>query len=139
MAGGFRSEGPVQRFRHLLTATDGQLPGGGGLDKFRIKIWNKATNTVVYDNVAGGSEDIDSASPQVIAGGSIVIHAQQGSRALLAAGVFGSIRQNDSSVGLGSSPRGSRASHQALPTEHPESLDSQALLNRGKKPSSVSG
>ncbi|MBI4478469.1 MAG: hypothetical protein HY651_00420 [Acidobacteria bacterium] len=57
----------------LLTATDGQLPGGGGTDKFRIKIWDKATDTVVYDNV-GGSDDIDAANPQVIAGGSIVIH-----------------------------------------------------------------
>ncbi|OFV91359.1 MAG: hypothetical protein A3H28_11940 [Acidobacteria bacterium RIFCSPLOWO2_02_FULL_61_28] len=59
----------------LLTATDRQLPVGGGVDKFRIKIWNKATNAVIYDNV-GGSDDIDSANPQAISGGSIVIHNQ---------------------------------------------------------------
>ncbi|MCE8423278.1 MAG: hypothetical protein J5U17_01935 [Candidatus Methanoperedens sp.] len=29
---------------------------------------------VVYDNVHGVSEDIDAANPQVIGGGSIVIH-----------------------------------------------------------------
>ncbi len=58
----------------LLTATDGQVNGGGGVDKFRIKIWDKATSTVVFDNVLGGSEDIDAANPQAIGGGSIVIH-----------------------------------------------------------------
>jgi len=57
----------------LLTATDGQVSGGGGVDKFRIKIWNLSTDAVVYDNV-GGSTDIDTANPQAISGGSIVIH-----------------------------------------------------------------
>lgn len=58
----------------LLTATDGQVSGGGGVDKFRIKIWDRTTSLVVYDNVAGASEDIDTANPQAIGGGSIVIH-----------------------------------------------------------------
>ncbi|MBI4301530.1 MAG: putative Ig domain-containing protein [Chloroflexi bacterium] len=57
----------------LLTATDGQVSGGGGVDKFRIKIWNKDTNTIVYDN-AQGSDDVDSSPQQAIAEGSIVIH-----------------------------------------------------------------
>ena len=60
----------------LLTATDGQQPGGGGVDKSRIKIWVKATGAIVYDNVLGASEDIDAANPQEIAGGSIVIHTR---------------------------------------------------------------
>ena len=60
-------------YSFLLTATDGQLPGGGAVDKFRIKIWG--SGGVVYDNV-GGSDDIDSANPQTIGGGSIVIHNQ---------------------------------------------------------------
>ena len=58
----------------LLTATDGQQPGGLGTDKFRIKIVDKFTDTVLYDNVAGESEDIDDAMPTTVAGGSIVIH-----------------------------------------------------------------
>jgi PKD repeat protein len=58
----------------LLTVTDGDLAGGGGVDKFRIKIWNLAGGNTVYDNV-GGSDDIDNANPQAIAGGSIVIHS----------------------------------------------------------------
>jgi hypothetical protein len=58
----------------LLTATDGQLAGGGGVDKFRIKIWDKTANSIVYDNVPDASDDIDTANPQAIGGGSIVIH-----------------------------------------------------------------
>ena len=57
----------------LLTATDGQITGGGGVDKFRIKIWNKTSGAVVYDNALGSSDDINSANPQPIGGGSIVI------------------------------------------------------------------
>jgi hypothetical protein len=60
----------------LLTATDGQMPGGGGLDKFRIKIWDIGSGVVVYDNVPSASDDIDAANPQVISGGSIVIHSK---------------------------------------------------------------
>ena len=58
----------------LLTATDEQINGGGGIDKFRIKIVDKTTDSAVYDNVIGTSENIDAANPQTIAGGSIVIH-----------------------------------------------------------------
>jgi len=56
----------------MLTAIDGQVNGGGGIDKFRIKIWDKATNTIIYDNQQGAP---DTANPTTaIAGGSIVIH-----------------------------------------------------------------
>jgi hypothetical protein len=58
----------------LLTATDGQLNGGGGTDKFRIKVWDKATGATVYDNVLGAADDLSNASPQAISNGSIVIH-----------------------------------------------------------------
>jgi hypothetical protein len=61
-------------FGFLLTATDGQVTGGGGTDKFRIKIWSKASGGVVYDNGLGAPDDIDTANPQAIGGGSIVIH-----------------------------------------------------------------
>jgi len=64
----------VAGFGFLLTATDGQISGGGGVDKFRIKIWDTATSAVVYDNALGSSDDIDAANPQAISGGSIVIH-----------------------------------------------------------------
>jgi hypothetical protein len=74
----FKGRGKVNGsgdYNFLLTATDGQQTGGGGVDKFRIKITDRATGQLVYDN-APGSDDIDSANPQAIGGGSIVIHKQ---------------------------------------------------------------
>jgi hypothetical protein len=62
----------VSGYTFILTATDGQGNGGGGVDKFRIKIWN--AGGVIYDNVMGGSDQINEANPQEIGGGSIVIH-----------------------------------------------------------------
>lgn len=59
-------------FGFLLTAIDGQLNGGGGVDKFRIKIWTTSTGEIVYDNQSGSGDD--AAPTTAIAGGSIVIH-----------------------------------------------------------------
>lgn len=59
----------------MLTAIDGQISGGGGTDKFRIKIWDKANDVIVYDNQAACPDQSDTADPcTVIGGGSIVIH-----------------------------------------------------------------
>ena len=59
----------------LLTAVDGQTPGGGDVDKFRVKIWDiDDGDSVVYDNGLGASEDIDDANPQPLRSGSVVIH-----------------------------------------------------------------
>lgn len=56
----------------MLTAVDGQISGGGGVDKFRIKIWDLGTGSIVYDNQIG---DADSANlSTALGGGSIVIH-----------------------------------------------------------------
>ncbi len=55
-----------------VSAIDGDVNGGGGVDKFRIKIWNKATSAVVYDNQLGGGDFADPTT--AIAGGNIVIH-----------------------------------------------------------------
>src|SRR5207247_2330698 len=57
----------------LLTAKDGKRPHATGVDRFRIKIWNRSTDAVVYDNVMGAPEDIDSGAPQAIARGAITI------------------------------------------------------------------
>lgn len=56
----------------ILTAVDGQINGGGGEDKFRIKIWDKASEEIIYDNQMGAAEDAEPAT--VLGGGSIVIH-----------------------------------------------------------------
>ena len=58
----------------LLTAIDGQLNGGNGTDKFRIKIWDLATSAVVYDNQMGALDDSPAAT--ALSGGSIVIHSK---------------------------------------------------------------
>jgi hypothetical protein len=57
----------------LLTANDGQVTGGGSVDRFRIKIWNKQTLAVIYDNQLGAVDD--GAATDAIEGGSIVVHA----------------------------------------------------------------
>ena len=56
-----------------LTAYDGDVQNSG-YDRFRISITNHATGVVVFDNRNGTSMAIDSANPQNIQGGSIVIH-----------------------------------------------------------------
>ena len=39
-----------------IAARDGQVNGGGGVDKFRIKIWDQATSVILYDNRLGSSD-----------------------------------------------------------------------------------
>jgi len=60
-------------FGFILTAIDGEANGGGGDDKFRIKIWDKDNNDIiVYDNQIGDS-DIDDPITYLV-GGQIMIH-----------------------------------------------------------------
>jgi len=56
----------------MLTAVDGQITGGGGVDKLRMRIWENISDTVVYDNQLGDVEDADAST--VLGGGSIVVH-----------------------------------------------------------------
>ncbi|MBI4456927.1 MAG: hypothetical protein HY644_13665 [Acidobacteria bacterium] len=61
------------RYEFLLTAIDGQINGGGGEDKFRIKIWDKNSGDgLVYDNQIGVADNADPST--VLGGGGIVIH-----------------------------------------------------------------
>jgi hypothetical protein len=72
----FKGSGTINgggNYGFLLTAIDGQVNGGGGVDKFRIKIWDKANgDAVVYDNQMGA--DDNSNPTTALGGGSIVIH-----------------------------------------------------------------
>jgi parallel beta-helix repeat protein len=56
----------------LLSAIDGEQPGGGGEDKFRIKIWDKVTEDIIYDNEMGEDEYGDPTT--LLTHGSIKIH-----------------------------------------------------------------
>ena len=72
----FQGSGTINgsgNYGFLLTGIDGAVSGGGGTDKFRMKIWDKNNgNAVVYDNQIG---DPDSANPTtVLGGGNLVIH-----------------------------------------------------------------
>ncbi len=72
----YRGSGTVNGggdYGFILTATDGKISGGGGVDKFRIKIWNKTGGGTVYDNAAG-PDDINGSPQTALNGGSIVIH-----------------------------------------------------------------
>ena len=54
-----------------LTAWDGQVNGGGGTDRFRIRIWYGTPGNVVYDNLVGQTGE---RGPDALGGGSIVMH-----------------------------------------------------------------
>ena len=54
-----------------LTAIDGQIKDGGGVDKFRIKIWDE-DNNMVFDNNLGLPDDNDPVT--ALCGGQITIH-----------------------------------------------------------------
>jgi uncharacterized protein (TIGR02145 family) len=56
----------------MVSAVDGDASGGGGYDKFRIKIWNKTDKAIVYDNNLGRDEN--DVPLTALGGGSIVIH-----------------------------------------------------------------
>ncbi|UJH92855.1 T9SS type A sorting domain-containing protein [Antarcticibacterium sp. 1MA-6-2] len=58
--------------KFLLIAIDGDISGGGGIDKLRIKIWKSNSSVVLYDNQWISDENSNDAT--VLASGSIVIH-----------------------------------------------------------------
>jgi hypothetical protein len=69
----------------MVSAVDGQISGGGGADKFRIKIWDKDDlDKVVYDNQFGADENLPANT--VLGGGSIVIHEAKANNNLIATG-----------------------------------------------------
>jgi YD repeat-containing protein len=71
----FKGTGTINgagEYGFMLSAIDGDLKGEP--DKFRIKIWDKATDIVVYDNQSGEEENADPST--LIGGGNIIIHKQ---------------------------------------------------------------
>jgi probable HAF family extracellular repeat protein len=65
-------------YKFMLTAIDGQVNGGGGTDRFRIKIWyydaDLDKDVVVYDNQIDSGTEGTLSEGTAIGGGSIVIH-----------------------------------------------------------------
>jgi len=58
-------------FTFLVSAVDGDVTGGDP-DTFRMKIWDKSTGVVIYDNEMGSGDGAPAIT--VLGGGSIVIH-----------------------------------------------------------------
>lgn len=58
-------------YRFLLTCIDGDKPGGGGVDKFRIRIWSDS-NGLIYDNQLNAPDSDDPTT--ALGGGSIIVH-----------------------------------------------------------------
>jgi hypothetical protein len=57
----------------MLTAKDSEINGGGDVDTFRIKIWDKDNgDAVVYDNKMGAGDDLYDGTE--LGGGNIKIH-----------------------------------------------------------------
>jgi PKD repeat protein len=57
----------------LITAIDGQADGGGGIDRVRVKIWDKTNGRVIYDSQAGAPDDANPTT--AVQGGAIVVHS----------------------------------------------------------------
>ena len=73
----FKGSGTINgegSYKFILTAVDGELVDEGGVDAFRIKIWEEDQDTgeeiIIYDN------QLDTEIPE-ISGGSIVIHKKR--------------------------------------------------------------
>jgi hypothetical protein len=70
----YKGEGSVNGvpgYGFQLAATDGQVSGGGGQDKFRIRIW-ASSGGLLYDNNKDAAVDADPLTATT--GGSIKIH-----------------------------------------------------------------
>ena len=65
----------IGNYGFMLTAIDEKLTPSTDVDMFRIKIWDKDTDAVVYDNQIGDGDDATDLTT-AIGGGSIVIHKQ---------------------------------------------------------------
>ena len=66
----------------MVSAIDGSISGGGGSDKFRMKIWTNPDGTgIVYDNNSGADNNSDPTT--ILGGGSIVIHSTSSNKTAL--------------------------------------------------------
>jgi hypothetical protein len=76
--GMFKGTGTINgegSYKFIISAIDGDMQGGDGTDKFRIKIWEEdelGNEIVIYDNNLGGGDDADPTT--ALTHGSIKIH-----------------------------------------------------------------
>jgi hypothetical protein len=71
----YKGEGTINGvggYGFLLSSIDGAKKSSTEPDRFRIKVWEKATGTVMYDNQMNAADDAEATT--ALGGGSIVIH-----------------------------------------------------------------
>ncbi|HSK12269.1 MAG TPA: T9SS type A sorting domain-containing protein, partial [Phnomibacter sp.] len=78
----FRGSGRITGFQSgisfIMTVIDGDVSGGGGVDRVRMRIFNKNTGQVYYDNQPGSGE-ADDPITAVTAGSTVFIGGDEGS------------------------------------------------------------
>lgn len=62
----------IGNYGFILSSIDGNLTGGDGIDRIRVKIWDKITNQVIYDSQSGNPNTASPTTP--IDSGNIKIH-----------------------------------------------------------------
>jgi hypothetical protein len=70
--GSGRITGGQSGIAFIMTVIDGAVTGGGGVDKIRMKVFNKNTGEVYYDNQPGAG-DADDPTTVVTSGSTVVI------------------------------------------------------------------
>ncbi|MCW0484806.1 HYR domain-containing protein, partial [Gaoshiqia sediminis] len=71
----YKGQGSINKvsgYSFMVSAIDGDLKAKGEPDRFRIKIWESATGSVVYDNQLGADDNAEAIT--ALGGGSVVIH-----------------------------------------------------------------
>ena len=63
----------VSGFGFLLSAVDGDSGTATGVDRLRLKVWDLATDAIVYDNNLGGTDD---AMPSTAVKGQVTVKAR---------------------------------------------------------------
>jgi hypothetical protein len=62
----------AQGYGFQVTATDGDLAGGDGVDRLRLRIWNQSSGVTVYDSQPGDDDSAEATTP--LGGGNVTLH-----------------------------------------------------------------
>jgi hypothetical protein len=100
----------------MLTAIDGKVGGGGGVDKLRMKVWRVADGVVIYDNQQGADDNAELTT--AVGGGQILIK---------------------STKKLSSAPGGATTVATTMPAPAPSGRALAALLDEALRRWSVAG
>ncbi len=60
----------------MLTAVDGQYVGESSTDRLRVRIWEKATGALLYDNQPGADVNAPLSDSAAIGAGNLVVHSK---------------------------------------------------------------